>query len=152
MIAKAPARRATHADRLTVTAPAYADLRGPETIPIVGPDVWGLVDGKQITEGCLRGGVPVVIVPVISGGSGGVFRTLIYVASRRGPGFLTTLSGGGNMRVTVEDGLLVERSLRYKGPDCGHTDWIRRFFIARGRLVALDARSIRFREDCKNGG
>jgi hypothetical protein len=88
----------------------------------------------------------------VSGGSGGVFRTLVYVGARGGPRFAKTLNGGSHMRVWVEDGLLVERSTRYKGPDCGHTDGIRRFFVARGRLVALDARSVRVRKDCNNRG
>ena len=151
LLKEAPLRRATARDDSIFMSRQIMRLR-PDQVPVIGPNVWGLVDGQRITEGCLRARVPVVIVPVGSGGSGGVFRTMVFVGTRSGPRFLRTLDHGSHMRVWVEDGLLVERSMRYNGPDCGHTDGIRRFFVARGRLVALDARSVRVRKDCNNRG
>jgi hypothetical protein len=154
LLEKAPLRRATVHDNSMFTRPEIATQLGPNRVAVIGPDVWGLVDAARITEGCLRGGVPVIVVPVISGGSGGVFRTLLFAASRRGPRFIAMLRGvsPGHLRVDVEDGFVVERSPQDPGSNCcWNHDYVRRSFMVQGRLVVLDVRIRPLRKEPPRG-
>jgi len=120
-----------------------------------GPRRLGFGRRQWITEGCLRAGVPVVIVPVISGGSGGVFRTLVFVASHRGPRYVAILRGvePGHLRVDVEDGFIVERSPQDPESNCcWKHDYVRRSFMVQGRLVVLDVRILFVREEPSRRG
>ena len=75
LVLKAPVRLATPADDLV-----RADCIGLQyaRIGITGKGGHGFADSALIVRGQLRDATPVTIVPIISGGSGGIFEALLF--------------------------------------------------------------------------
>jgi hypothetical protein len=137
LLLKAPLRLATRKDRPGLSASCV----GPTRMLVNGPDIWGLIDSTMIVRGSLRDRTPVTIVPVVSGGSGGIFRTLLFAGPPGAERYVATLRGvePSHLRVTVEDGYVVERSPQDSTATCcWKHDYVRRSVIAHGRLRVID--------------
>ena len=138
LVLRAPARLATPADKMV-----GADCIGPTRILITGTAAHGLVDSKLIVRGRLSSGTPVTLVPVVSGGSGGIFEALVFTGRPGVERYVATLRGvePGHLRVSIEGGYVVERSPQDLGANCcWKHDYVRRSTVAGGRIRVLDVR------------
>jgi hypothetical protein len=139
LVLRAPVRLATAAAN-PVLRP---DCLGPTRILITGTAAHGLVDSMLIVRGRLRKGTRVTLVPIVSGGSGGIFEALLFTG---GPGvehYAATLRGvePGHLRVSIEHGYVVERSPQDSTANCcWKHDYVRRSTVAGGRVRVLDVR------------
>jgi hypothetical protein len=78
-----------------------------------GPD-----DGYRAQRGFMRNGQETVLVPLASGGSGGVFATLVFTrvnGVRRYVGYIPSRSG--HLAIRVQDGVLEARAPIYASSD-----------------------------------
>ena len=84
----------------------------------------GYVNPELETYGYLASGADVLIVPLISGGSGGVFYTLLYTRLRSKPTFIGYVpSKTGHLDVSIHEGKLLVTTPIYRGNDanCCHS-------------------------------
>jgi hypothetical protein len=140
LVLKAPVRLATPADGLV-----HADCIGLRyaRIGITGKGAHGFADSTLIVRGQLRDGSPITIVPIISGGSGGIFEALLFTGPPGAEHYVATLRGvePGHLRVTVERGYLVERSPQDSTANCcWKHDYVRRSTVVGDRVRVLDVR------------
>jgi hypothetical protein len=76
--------------------------RVPKTI------VEGYINTTIVDDGYLANGQEVLIVPLVSGGSGGIFYTLVWTKISGAWQFVGYIpSGSGHLSVTIEEGSLV---------------------------------------------
>jgi hypothetical protein len=139
LLMKAPLRLATRKDRPGLSPSCL----GPTRMLVNGPDIWGLIDSTMIVRGRLGDRTPVTIVPVVSGGSGGTFRTLLFTGRPAAERYVATLRGvqPGHLRVSVERGYVVERSPQDSTANCcWQHDFVRRSTIVNGRVRVIDVR------------
>jgi hypothetical protein len=137
LLLKAPLRLAARKDRPGLSPSCL----GPTRMLVDGPDIWGLIDSTMIVRSRVRDGTSVTIVPVVSGGSGQIFRTLLFTGPRGTERYVATLRGvePSHLRVTVENGYVVERSPQDSTATCcWKHDYVRRSVIAHGRLRVVD--------------
>jgi hypothetical protein len=138
LVLRAPARLATPADKML-----RPDCLGPTRILITGTAAHGLVDSMLIVRGQLRNGMQVTLVPVVSGGSGGIFEALLFTGRPGVEHYVGTLRGvePGHLRVSVESGYVIERSPQDLGANCcWKHDYVRRSTVVQGRIRVLDVR------------
>jgi hypothetical protein len=103
----------------------------------------GYADSALIVRGRLRDSTLVTIVPIISGGSGGIFEALLFSGPPGSERYIATLRGvaPSHLRVRIEHGYLVERSPQDSTATCcWKHDYVRRSTIAGGRVRVLDVR------------
>jgi hypothetical protein len=83
-----------------------------------GSDAAGFVNEDTFDYGFLANGADVFIVPLISGGSGGVFSTLLFTAVGAKPRFVGVIpSGAGHLDVHIESGRIIVRTPIYGAGD-----------------------------------
>ena len=117
------------------------DRLSAHRVLVDGAAARGLIDSTWITQGCLSDGRHVAIVPVISDGSGGVFETLLFVGPDDAPHYVATLRGvsPGHLRVSVENGYIVERSPQDSWANCcWNHESVRRSRLVGNRVVPYD--------------
>jgi hypothetical protein len=91
--------------------PRYVSVRG-----VNGSTGW--IDPSLVTDGFLANGQRVTIVPIDSGGSGGVFTALLFTQIGRATRFVGTLpSPAGHLGVSLEGGRIVIRTPVYGASD-----------------------------------
>lgn len=134
------------------TPPAAGALRqsclGPTRILITGRAAQGLVDSMLIVRGRLNNGMQVTLVPILSGGSGGIFETLLFTGEPGIERYVATLRGvePGHLRVSIDRGYVVERSPQDSTANCcWKHDYVRRSTVAGGRVRVIDVRIARTR-------
>jgi hypothetical protein len=113
----------------------YVSVRG-----VQGSTGW--VDPGVVQVGLLAGGQPVMIVPIASGGSGGVFTTLLFTTLRGATRFVAPLqSASGHLDVYLDGGRIVVKRPVYKAndPNCCPSGFRYERATLRGTtLVVLD--------------
>jgi len=88
-----------------------------------GTPAQGFLSPKMDDYGYLANGTDVLIVPLESGGSGGVFYTLLFTSIATKPAFIGYVpSPSGHLEVFINEGRLVVKTPVYKGnsPDPSH--------------------------------
>ena len=98
--------------------PSGSAMSGMRCYQVRGASVSGFVDPEMVDDGFLGNGQEVLIVPLTSGGSGGVFDVLLY--TRRGTepfAFVGYLPSDGHLAVYLNFGFLVEKTPIYKAND-----------------------------------
>ncbi|HEY4441516.1 MAG TPA: hypothetical protein VGN14_13745 [Candidatus Elarobacter sp.] len=87
-------------------------------INVKGANATGWVVPAEATEGFLADGRRVMVAPINSGGSGGVFSALLFTQTGTTPHFVGTIpSGGGHLLVSVNAGRLLIEWPIYVGDD-----------------------------------
>ncbi len=85
---------------------------------VAGTDAQGFVNADTDDYGYLANGADVLIVPLQSGGSGGVFYTLLFTTIATKPAFIGYIpSGAGHLDVYIDGGRLIVETPIYKGND-----------------------------------
>lgn len=99
--------------------PPMPDSDGRPEYQVAGAQLGGFVSPEFVDDGFLANGQEVLIVPLLSGGSGGVFTTLLW--TRAGAGawkFAGPLqSGAGHLAVYIVGGKINVVTPIYKGND-----------------------------------
>jgi hypothetical protein len=99
--------------------PPMPDSNGRPEYQVAGAQLGGFVSPEFVDDGFLANGQEVLIVPLVSGGSGGVFTTLLW--TRTGGGawkFVGPLqSGAGHLAVYIVSGKLNVITPIYVGND-----------------------------------
>ncbi|MDP9105104.1 MAG: hypothetical protein M3N49_04135 [Candidatus Eremiobacteraeota bacterium] len=89
-----------------------------EYVRVAGTDVSGWVVPGAVGHGFLANDQEVMIVPLVSGGSGGVFTTLLFTRSGGRVQFVGIIpSRNGHLDVSLSDGRLLVRTPVYKPSD-----------------------------------
>jgi hypothetical protein len=137
-----------------VLAAAFASAKNLKRAPIPlttltlpyyklrGTDAQGYVAYDTLDYGYLANGSDVLIVPLESGGSGGVFSTLLFTAARSRPAFVGVLSSpAGHLDVHLQTGKIVVRTPIYGVNDpncCPSAHKLVRYTLVGGKLKKLD--------------
>jgi hypothetical protein len=98
--------------------PSGSAMSAMSCYQVRGASVSGFVDPEMVDDGFLGNGQEVLIVPLTSGGSGGVFDVLLY--TRRGTepfAFVGYLPSDGHLSVYLNVGFIVEKTPVYKASD-----------------------------------
>ena len=98
----------------TVTLPRYISVKG-----VSGSTGW--VDPETVTDGFLANGQRVMMVPIESGGSGGVFTQLLFTQVGGATRFVGTLpSAAGHLDAYIDGGHIILRTPTYgaNDPNC----------------------------------
>jgi hypothetical protein len=106
-----------------------------------GADAVGYLDTTIVDYGYTRDGLGVLIVPLPSGGSGGVFTTLLFTGTGRVPHYVGKLDSQGHLDVFLDQGLINARVPVYgpNDPQCcpsGHKNT--RYRIEGTKLIKID--------------
>jgi hypothetical protein len=139
LVLRAPVRLATAAANPVLRPSCLGRTR----ILITGTAAQGLVDSMLIVRGHLREGTQATVVPIVSGGSGGIFEALLFTGGPGAEHYVATLRGvePGHLRVSVEHGYVVERSPQDSTANCcWKHDYVRRSTVAGGRVRVIDVR------------
>lgn len=92
-------------------------LNGWPYYNVRGRSLGGFVADAEVDYGYASNGADLLIVPLESGGSGGVFTTLVFTSIRRHPRLVGTIaSPGGHLSVFIRRGEVTAQSPVY-GPD-----------------------------------
>jgi hypothetical protein len=87
-------------------------------VSVVGANVEGSIDPAEARRGILKNNQEVMLVPIESGGSGGIFDTLLFTRLGGRTQFVGIIpSPGGHLDVAVEGGVIVVRVPIYKAGD-----------------------------------
>lgn len=109
--------RSTHG--ITQTPP-MPDSNGRPEFHAAGAQFGGYVSPELVDDGFLANGQEVLIVPLLSGGSGGVFTTLLWTRTTSGGAwkFAGPLqSGAGHLAVYIASGKINVVTPIYRGND-----------------------------------
>jgi hypothetical protein len=83
-----------------------------------GSDAQGFLDPTIFDYGYLANGTDVLIMPMVSGGSGGVFYTLLFTSIATKPAFIGYVpSMSGHLDVYINQGRLLVETPVFKGKD-----------------------------------
>jgi hypothetical protein len=108
-----------HSTHGITQTPPMPDSDGRPEYQVAGAQLGGFVSPELVDDGFLANGQEVLIVPLVSGGSGGVFTTLLW--TRTGGGaweFVGPLqSGAGHLAVYILSGKLNVVTPIYVGND-----------------------------------
>jgi hypothetical protein len=113
---------------------AYVSVKGDG-------DQLGYLDAAALDYGYQVDKTDILIVPLISGGSGGVFTTLIFTTVRRTPAYIGKIDSEGHLDVHLSQGVINAVTPTY-GPNdpqarpSGHH--IVRYAVHAGKLVKID--------------
>jgi hypothetical protein len=117
----------------TLSFPYYA---------IEGTDVQGYLDEDLLDYGYLANGEDVLIVPLESGGSGGVFDTLLFTSLGSAPRFVGYLpSASGHLDVHIAQGRLIARTPVYRTNDpncCPSAHHVTSYTLENGQLKKVE--------------
>jgi hypothetical protein len=107
-----------------------------------GGDAVGYLDESAVDQGLTREGTEILIVPLPSGGSGGVFTTLIFANPRtRRPNLVGKLDSTGHLGVFLSTGRINAVTPIY-GPNdpqcCPSGQKTVRYRLAGAKLVKID--------------
>ena len=150
----APAHAATEAQVRSWLASSAQIVRSNEVPPrgssvkhaieLRGSDVRGWVVPSLALDGALVNGQEVMVLPLVSGGSGGVFTALLFTklgGKARFVGYVP--SPNGHLDIALDDGMLLIRTPIYgpgSGGNCCPSDFHFERATLRGiRLVTLAA-------------
>ena len=102
----------------------------------------GYLDATTIDYGYQMDKADVLIVPLISGGSGGVFTTLIFTTVNRAPSYVGKIDSQGHLDVHLSGGVINAVTPIYGPHDpqsspAGHHTV--RYAVHAGKLVKLDS-------------
>ncbi len=110
-------------------------------------DAQGFVDDDSLDYGYLANGADVFIVPLGSGGSGGVFFTLLFTSVATKPHFVGYVpSPSGHLDVHIDEGKIMVTTPIYRGNDpncCPSGHHIINYTLSDGKLKALDERDVK---------
>ena len=109
-----------HATRGITQTPPMPDSGGRPEYQVAGAQMGGFVSPELVDDGFLANGQEVLIVPLLSGGSGGVFTTLLWTRTANGGAwkFVAPLqSGAGHLAVYIVSGKLNVITPIYVGND-----------------------------------
>jgi hypothetical protein len=84
-----------------------------------------------------------VVVPIVSGGGGGVFVAMLFEEGKAGPHFVGELRGStpGHLGAASEDGFIVERSPADASADCcWNHEYVRRSVVIADRIEVMSVR------------
>jgi len=117
-------------------------VSGREYVSVKGDgDQLGYLDAAAIDYGFQADKADILIVPLISGGSGGVFTTLIFTTIHGQPTYVGKIDSNGHLDVHLSAGMLNAVTPTY-GPNdpqarpSGHH--IVRYAVHAGKLVKVD--------------
>lgn len=100
------------------TMPAQPDSNGRPEFQVKGAEGAGFVMPELVDDGFLANGQEVLIVPLVSGGSGGIFTTLLWTRVGNAWNFVGPLqSGAGHLAVYIVSGKLNVVTPIYKAND-----------------------------------
>jgi hypothetical protein len=132
------------------TSPQVVRQKAPMTLDksmdyvvLQGTTIAGYIDPGSVVRGKLRNGQDVMVVPLVSGGSGGVFYSLLYTvvsAKTRFAGYIP--SHDGHLDVRLSGGRLEVRTPVYGPGDancCPSKFHVEHDTLDGIRLVKLDA-------------
>ena len=105
--------------------------------------IGGFLDTGVARRGKLSDGTKVLILPLDSGGSGGVFTTIVFAQRVGGaPWFSGYVTSGGHLGVVVNKGRIVATMPDYgpKDPNCCPSHYYRETYTLRNGKLALLAR------------
>ncbi|GAC1356662.1 MAG: hypothetical protein NVSMB31_17280 [Vulcanimicrobiaceae bacterium] len=89
-----------------ITAASKRDSEGRTTYSVQGAQVGGFIVPDMVDDGYLADGHEVLIVPLASGGSGGVFTTLLWTRTGNAWRFVGYIPSNGHLNVHIEQGAL----------------------------------------------
>jgi hypothetical protein len=104
-------------------------------------DALGYLDAAALDYGYQIDKTDVLIVPLVSGGSGGVFTTLIFSTISRQPSYVGKIDSHGHLDVHLSHGVIDAVTPTYgpndpqARPSGHHTD---RYAVHAGKLVKVD--------------
>lgn len=104
-------------------------------------DALGYLDAATLDYGYQIDKTDVLIVPLVSGGSGGVFTTLIFSTISRRPSYVGKIDSHGHLDVHLSQGIIDAVTPTYgpndpqSHPSGHHTD---RYAVHAGKLVKVD--------------
>jgi hypothetical protein len=106
----------------TVPSIGKLDVKTHPYVNIVGTNgvVGGYVDYEEQSDGILTDGAQALVVPLISGGSGGVFTAIIFGQRGGTARYAGYIASGGHLAVALKSGRIVARLPLYKAgePNC----------------------------------
>ncbi len=88
---------------------------------VKGTEANGFVSTDSNDYGFLKNGEDLLVVPLVSGGSGGVFTTLLFTSIHQHPKFIGIIpSPNGHLEVSITEGLIDVRTPNYDNgaPNC----------------------------------
>ncbi len=122
---------------------SLSHLSGRAYVSVHGDgDQLGYLDAAALDYGFQVDSTDVLIVPLISGGSGGVFTTLIFTTTHRTPTYVGKIDSAGHLDVHLSQGVINAVTPTYGPHDpqafpSGHRTV--RYAVSRGALVKVDA-------------
>jgi hypothetical protein len=97
-------------------APHFAGAQ--RYVRVAGTEISGWIDPAAADHGFLRNDQEVMLLPVVSGGSGGVFATLVFTRLGGRTQFVGLIpSPNGHLDVTLAGGAILVRTPIYKAND-----------------------------------
>lgn len=117
-------------------------VRFPRYVSVKGDGSTGWLSPDLVTDGFLANGQRVMMVPIVSGGSGGVFTALLFTQIGGTTRFVGTLpSPAGHLGVSLEAGRILIRTPVYGAGDancCPSAQHYERATLRGTRLVTED--------------
>lgn len=116
-------------------------------VGVKGTHVYGYINRSIVDNGTLSNGQEVLVVPIVSGGSGGVFDTLLYTefaGKTRFVGYIPSVSG--HLDVHVSEGRLLVVTPVYGQGDaqcCPHAHHTVEYTLRGVRLVMISDLGVR---------